>query len=77
MILLTSVLAASIVHFVCLFDFIHLFILILLDLTSILNKVKSFPGVTGYVIVDKDCNIVHTSLEGNEAITLAAIVIKV
>ena len=60
-----------------LFVFIHLFILLLMDLTSILNKVKSFPGVTGYVIVDKDCSIVHTSLEGNEAITLAAIVIKV
>ena len=46
-------------------------------LTSILNKVKSCPCLTWYVIVDKDCNIVHTSLEGNEAITLAAIVIKV
>ena len=54
-----------------------LFILLLMDLTSILNKVKSFLVVIGYVIVDKDCNIVHTSLEGNEAITLAAIVIKV
>lgn len=48
-----------------------------MDLISVLNKVNSFTGVTGYVIVDNESNIVHTSLEREDAITLAAIVIKV
>lgn len=48
-----------------------------MDLVSVLNKVNSFSGVTGYVIVDNNSNIVHTSLEKDDAITLAAIVIKV
>lgn len=48
-----------------------------MDLVSVLSKVNSFNGVTGYVIVDNNSNIVHTSLEKEDAITLAAIVIKV
>lgn len=42
-----------------------------------LNRVKSFSGMIGYVIVDKDSNIVNTTLDTENAISLAAIVIKV
>lgn len=48
-----------------------------MDLVSVLNRVKSFSGMIGYVIVDKDSNIVNTTLDTENAISLAAIVIKV
>lgn len=41
-----------------------------------LQRVKSFPGVVGHVIVDSGRNVVHTSLEKEEAISLAAVTIK-
>ena len=48
-----------------------------MDLVSVLNRVKSFSGMIGYVIVDKDSNIVNTTLDTENAVSLAAIVIKV
>ena len=48
-----------------------------MDLVSVLNRVKSFSGMIGYVIVDKDSNIVNTTLDTETAVSLAAIVIKV
>ena len=48
-----------------------------MDLLSIIEKINSFSSVKGYVIVDNESNIVHTSLDAEDAITLAAIVIKV
>lgn len=48
-----------------------------MDLVSVLNRVKSFSGMIGYVIVDKDSNIVNTTLNTETAVSLAAIVIKV
>ena len=47
-----------------------------MDLDSVLQRVKSFPGVVGHVIVDSGRNVVHTSLEKEEAISLAAVTIK-
>ena len=34
-----------------------------MDLVSVLNRVKSFSGMIGHVIVDKDSNIVNTTLD--------------
>ena len=48
-----------------------------MDLLSIIEKINGFSSVKGYVIVDNESNIVHTSLDAEDAITLAAIVIKV
>lgn len=47
-----------------------------MDLDSVLQRVKSFPGVVGHVIVDSGKNVVHTSLDKEEAISLAAVTIK-
>ena len=47
-----------------------------MDLDSVLQRIKSFPGVVGHVIVDSKRNVVHTSLEKEEAISLAAVTIK-
>lgn len=41
-----------------------------------LERVKSFPGVVGHIIIDNNSNVVHTSLEREEAISLAAVAIK-
>lgn len=48
-----------------------------MDLAKVLNKIKEFSGVIGYVIVDNQSNVVHTSLDKDDAIKLGAIVIKV
>ena len=48
-----------------------------MDLASVLNRVRSFSGIIGYVIVDKDARIVNTTLDTENAISLAAVVIKV
>ena len=48
-----------------------------MDLASVLNRVRSFSGIIGYVIVDKDATIVNTTLDTENAISLAAMVIKV
>ena len=42
-----------------------------MDLNTVLERIK------GYVIVNKNAEIVHTSLDRDEAISLAAITIKV
>ena len=47
-----------------------------MDLASVLNRVRSFSGIIGYVIVDKDATIVNTTLDTENAISLAAMVIK-
>lgn len=47
-----------------------------MDLNSVLERVKSFPGVVGHIIIDNNSNVVHTSLEREEAISLAAVAIK-
>ena len=48
-----------------------------MDLASVLNRVRSFSGIIGYVIVDKNATIVNTTLDTENAISLAAMVIKV
>ena len=48
-----------------------------MDLNTVLERIKGFSGVIGYVIVNKNAEIVHTSLDRDEAISLAAITIKV
>lgn len=70
MILLSSVLAVSIVPH-CLLKSQRM------DLAKVLNKIKGFSGVIGYVIVDNQSNVVHTSLDKDDAIKLGAVVIKV
>lgn len=47
-----------------------------MDLNTVLERIKGFSGVIGYVIVNKNAEIVHTSLDRDEAISLAAITIK-
>lgn len=47
-----------------------------MDLASVLNRVRSFSGIIGYVIVDKNATIVNTTLDTENAISLAAMVIK-
>ena len=50
---------------------------IVMELNTVLERIKGFSGVIGYVIVNKNAEIVHTSLDREEAISLAAITIKV
>lgn len=48
-----------------------------MDLNTVLERIKGFSGVIGYVIVNKNAEIVHTSLDRDEAISLAAITVMV
>lgn len=48
-----------------------------MELNTVLDRIKGFSGVIGYVIVNKKAEIVHTTLTQEEAISLAAVTIKV
>lgn len=48
-----------------------------MELNTVLDRIKGFSGVIGYVIVNKKAEIVHTTLAQEEAISLAAVTIKV
>ncbi|KAK8791427.1 hypothetical protein WA588_001434 [Blastocystis sp. NMH] len=47
-----------------------------MELNTVLDRIKGFSGVIGYVIVNKKAEIVHTTLTQEEAISLAAVTIK-
>lgn len=48
-----------------------------MDLNATLNRIKKISGVMGYVIINDKAQVVHTTLDEEEATSLGAITIKV